>query len=393
MTAVVKLKPGRERSLRERHPWVFSGAVAALDGDPEPGATVEVRSRDGAFLARGAWSPASQIAVRVFSFDPAEEVSAAFVRGRLERAVRARGTGATEPGTACRLVHAESDGLPGLVVDRYADWLVCQATSAGAALWLDTIAETLPALVPSSGIYERSDVEVRRKEGLEERAGVLRGETPPDRVEIREGVSRYLVDLRAGHKTGFYLDQRDNRAAVGARAAGRELLNCFAYTGAFGIAALHGGAARVTNVESSVPALALAEEIVALNGFDASRVENVHGNVFEVLRSWRDAGRTFDVIVLDPPRFAESKSQIQRASRGYKDINLLALKLLRPGGTLFTFSCSSHIDAWLFERIVAAAAEDARRDVQVLARLGPPDDHPGLLGFPEGTYLKGLLCR
>jgi 23S rRNA (cytosine1962-C5)-methyltransferase len=390
---VVRLKPGRERSLRERHPWVFSGAIAAVDGEPPPGATVEVRSSDGAFLARGAWSPHSQIAIRVLSFDPAEDVARDLVARRVARAVQARGVRATRPGEACRLVHAEADGLPGLVVDRYADWLVCQATSAGAEHALPAAVAALATCVDCAGVFERSDADVRHKEGLELRTGVLHGECPPPEIEIREGPCRFLVDVHAGHKTGFYLDQSDNRAAVGALAAGGNLLNCFAYTGAFGIAALHGGASRVTNVESSAAALERAARQTVLNGFDSGRVENVQGSVFDVLRAWRDAARGFDCVVLDPPRFAESKAQVERASRGYKDVNLLALKLLRAGGLLATFSCSGHVDAWLFEQIVAGAAVDARREVQVLRRLGAADDHPGLLGFPEGSYLKGLLCR
>jgi 23S rRNA (cytosine1962-C5)-methyltransferase len=392
-TPVVRLAPGRERSLAEGHPWVFSGAVAAVEGAPPPGATVEVRAAGGALLARGAWSPASQIAVRVWTFDPGEQVSEGLFRRRLERAVRARGARVTAEGAACRLVHAESDGLPGLVVDRYAGWLVCQLTAAGVEHWKDLLVETLAALVPCEGIFERSEADVRRKEGLEPRTGVLRGAEPPDRIEIREGPCRFLVDMRAGHKTGFYLDQAENRAEVAAHAAGAEVLNAFAYTGAFAVAALHGGAVRTTDVEASASAIEEGQRHVALNGFDAARAEHVRGNVFEVLREWRDAGRRFDAVVLDPPRFAESKRQVERACRGYKDVNLLGLKLLRPGGRLFTFSCSSHVDAWLFERVVAGAAVDARRDVQILRRLGPPPDHPVSVTFPEGAYLKGLHCR
>jgi 23S rRNA (cytosine1962-C5)-methyltransferase len=390
---LVSLAPGRDRSLRERHPWVFSGAIARVEGDPAPGSSVEVRSSRGEFLARGAWSPASQLAVRVWTFDPAEAVTAEFLSARLAASVAARGAGAGAPGAACRLVHAESDGLPGLVVDRYADWLVCQISSAGAEFWREVWVAALASTVRCAGIYERSDVEIRRKEGLDLRTGALHGAEPPATVEIAEGRCRFLVDLRAGHKTGFYLDQRDNRALVAEHAAGARVLNGFAYTGAFGIAALHGGAERVVEIDSSAPALELGRRNLELNGFAAARVESLRGNAFEVLRSLRDAGREFDLAVLDPPRLAESRSQVTRASRAYKDANLLALKLLRPGGLLFTFSCSGHVDAWLFEQIVAGAALDAGRPVQVLRRLGPPADHPALLGFPEGSYLKGLLCR
>ena len=389
----VVLAPGRERSLRERHPWVFSGAVAALEGEAAPGETVEVRSTDGAFCAYGAWSPASQIAVRVWTFDAAEEVTAGLVARRVERAVGRRGALATAGALACRLVHAESDGLPGLVVDRYADWLVLQATSAGAERFKGVVLEALSALSHVSGIYERSDTDGRTKEGLPPCTGPLCGGEPPELVEIDEGPVRLLVDVRSGQKTGLYLDQRENRALVTELARGARVLNGFSYTGGFTAAALAGGAAAVTEVESSATALELSRRIVERNGFDAALVEQVQGNAFEVLRSFRDRGLTFDLVILDPPRFAESKRQLERASRGYKDINLLALKLLRPGGTVVTCSCSGHVDAWLFERIVAGAAVDARRDVQVLRRLGQPPDHPGLLGFPEGSYLKGLVGR
>lgn len=390
---VVTLAPGRERSLREHHPWVFSGAVAAVEGQPAPGATVDLRSQRGELLARGAWSPASQIAARVWTFDAAEAITGEWLRGRIARSIAARGQRATAAGQACRLVHAESDGLPGLVVDRYADWLVCQLTSAGAEAWRETIVEALGAATGCERIYERSDVEIRRKEGLEPRSGPLAGPEPPPALEIREGPCRFLVDLRAGHKTGFYLDQRENRALVREHAAGAEVLNGFSYTGAFGIAALAGGAARVVDLESSAAALEIARRNLELNGFEPARVEPLRGNAFEVLRTLRDARRRFDLAVLDPPRLAESKSQVERAARAYKDANLLALKLLRPGGLLFTFSCSGHVDPWLFERIVAGAALDAGREVQILRRLGAADDHPGLLSFPEGSYLKGLLCR
>ena len=424
MPAVI-LKPGREKSIQRRHPWIFSGAIEKVEGDPGSGETVEVRSAGGMPLALGAYSPHSQIAVRVWTFDPTESVSPAFLRARLTRALDARSTlgpdvrstgpedlppatfhpvraVAQHPGppgrdglplTAYRLVNAESDGLPGLVVDRYGEYLVCQFLSAGAEYWKREIITLLAGLLPFAGIYERSDVDVREKEGLSSATGVLAGSPPPDLVEIDEYGCRFAVDVRRGHKTGFYLDQRDNRALVREYAEGREVLNCFAYTGAFGVWALKGGAVEVTNVESSAAALDLARRNVELNGLDASRVENVAGDVFHVLRQYRDARRQFDLIVLDPPKFAESRSQIETASRGYKDINLLAFKLLRPGGVLFTFSCSGLITPDLFQKIVAGAALDAGRDVQIVRRLTQAPDHPVALNFPEGAYLKGLVCR
>ena len=397
--ATVTLKVGREKSLQRRHPWIFSGAIERVDGDPALGATVAVRGPAGDLLGWGAWSPHSQIAVRVWTFDPAVEIGPAFFRERLQSAMAARQPLHTDPQlNAYRLVNAESDGLPGLVVDRYADYLVCQFLSAGADAWkaeiVAVLAEVAPAFMGSvAGIYERSDVDVRAKEGLAPRTGGLSGIEPPTLLTVQEYGCQFQVDVHAGHKTGFYLDQRENRRWLADYAAGAEVLNCFAYTGGFGVWALRGGAQRVTNVDTSAPALALAESNLKLNGFDPARAEHVMGDVFAVLRRYRDSRRTFDVIVLDPPKFAESRAQMDGATRGYKDINLLALKLLRPGGTLFTFSCSGLITPDLFQKIVAGAAEDAGREAQIVRRLSQGPDHPVALSFPEGEYLKGLVVR
>jgi 23S rRNA (cytosine1962-C5)-methyltransferase len=388
----IVLKAGREKSVLRRHPWIFSGAVAKVTGQPESGDTVEIRAADGTPLAVGAYSPQSQIVVRVWDFEAATPITPDFFRGRLERALSMRRT-LSAPSTAGRLVNAESDGLPGLVVDRYGDFLVCQFLSAGAERWKSEVVGLLGELAPCQGIYERSDVNVREKEGLSPATGVLAGSAPGDLLEIEEGGCRFWVDVKRGHKTGFYLDQRENRAIVGELARGREVLNCFAYTGSFGVYALRGGATRVTNVEASTPSLELARRNLELNGLDPGLAENVEGDVFQVLRRYRDARRQFDLIVLDPPKFAESHSQIERATRGYKDINLLALKLLRPGGLLATFSCSGLVTPDLFQKIVAGAALDAGRDAQILRRLSQAPDHPVALNFPEGEYLKGLICR
>jgi 23S rRNA (cytosine1962-C5)-methyltransferase len=392
--AGVVLKAGAEKAVRRRHPWLFSGAIAYCDEQPASGETVDVLADDGTWLARGAWSPTSQIRVRLWTWREDEPIDAAWLRARVARALAARGPAALDAATACRLVHAESDGLPGIVVDRYADVLVLQLLSAGAEVWRDALVAALRELVPGAAtLYERSDVDVREKEGLPPVTGLLAGAEPPPLVTITESAYRFLVDVRAGHKTGFYLDQRDNRAAVAALAAGREVLNCFSYTGGFGVAALAGGAARVTDVETSAPALALARQAHELNGLDAGRYEQLEGDVFRVLRTFRDSRRRFDLIVLDPPKFAESKHQLEGAARGYKDINLLACKLLRPGGLLVTFSCSGVLDRELFQKIVADAALDAGRDAQIVARLAQGADHPVALTFPEGDYLKGLVCR
>jgi 23S rRNA (cytosine1962-C5)-methyltransferase len=390
----VVLKAGREKSAARRHPWVFSGAVDRVEGGaPASGETVTVCAADGEPLAVGAYSPQSQIVVRAWDFDAATPIGPEFFRGRLKQALemrRALGGGADLTG---RLVNAESDGLPGLVVDRYGDYVVCQFLSAGAERWKKEIVSRLAELTPARGIYERSDVDVREKEGLAPVSGVLAGEAPPELLEIDENGCRFWVDVVRGHKTGFYLDQRENRTIVGRLSAGREVLNCFAYTGGFGIYALRGGAGRVTNVEASAAALGLAQRNAELNGLDLSRLENVEGDVFQVLRRYRDARGQFDLIVLDPPKFAESHSQVERATRGYKDINLLALKLLRPGGLLAAFSCSGLITPDLFQKIVAGAALDAGREAQILRRLSQSPDHPVALNFPEGEYLKGLIVR
>ena len=392
--ASVILKSGREKALRRRHPWIFSGAIAAVEGSPKSGETVEILAQERTRLARGAYSPRSQITVRVWTFNPDEEITPAFFRERLKRAIAYRRT-LTESKdlTAVRLVHSESDGLPGLIVDRYGNFLVCQFMAAGSEYWKQEIVAQIKDLIPCAGIYERADLDVREKEGLPRSTGVLAGDAPPDLIEIQEGECRFLVDILHGHKTGFYLDQRDNRALAAEYARGREVLNGFAYTGGFGVCALKGGAARVTNVESSSDALTLAMRNVELNGLNAAQVENVAGDVFQVLRQYRDSRREFDLIVLDPPKFAESMSQIESAGRGYKDINLLAFKLLRSGGVLFTFSCSGLLAPELFQKIVAGAALDAGREAQIIQRLAQAPDHPTLLSFPEGSYLKGLVCR
>ncbi|MEW6078134.1 MAG: class I SAM-dependent methyltransferase [Thermodesulfobacteriota bacterium] len=390
----IHLKKGRESSLRRRHPWVFSGALARLPRDVSPGETVDLLSHDGKFLARGAISPASQITIRVWTFEPDQPVDEAFFRQQLAAAVRRRDRlRQTWPATGLRLVNAESDGLPGLIVDQYGEFLVVQFLSAGAEFWKQTITDQLGALVPCQGIYERSDAAVRSKEGLASAKGVLAGDPPPEFVPFEEGDLKFLADVVNGHKTGFYLDQRENRRLVSAFSRGAEVLNCFAYSGGFGLYALRGGAATLTNVETSGPALDLINRHLAANGLDNAPVENEAADVFDLLRRYFREGRRFDLIVLDPPKFAESRSQINRAARGYKDIALLAFRLLRPGGVLFTFSCSGLMDPALFQKITADAALDAGRSARIIARMSQAEDHPVALCFPEGAYLKGLVCQ
>jgi 23S rRNA (cytosine1962-C5)-methyltransferase len=393
MTDII-LHPHRDFSVLRRHPWIFSGAVARVDGSPAPGETVRVLSSDGAPLGTGAFSPESQIRVRMWSFDPGAVIDEAFVSERLACAVGARSVFLADGATnAFRLVNAEADGVPGLIADRYGDWIVCQFTTAGAEKWKAGIVAALQRLFPCRGVYERSDVDVRAREGLSQTSGVLAGEPPPDRIEIVENDCRYHVDVRAGHKTGFYLDQRDNRERIKRYATGGDVLNAFSYTGGFGIAAVAAGASSVTHVDLSAEALELAKANTALNTCHVEVSSFIQGNVFEVLRKFRDAGRSFDVVILDPPKFAESKGNLMKAARGYKDINLLGIKLLRPGGVLATFSCSGLMTPELFHKVVSDAAVDAKRDIQVISRLQQADDHPEGLCFPEGLYLKGFLCR
>lgn len=389
----VQLAPKRERSLLRRHPWVYSGAIAALRGDPVPGATVDVFSADGQCLGRGAFSPQSQITVRVWTFDEGETVDEAFFERRVAAAVAARARRWSPPDrSAVRLLHGESDGLPGIVVDRYGDVLVAQFLTAGAEHWKREVAQALGRVVPGCSVYERSDAPSRALEGLQPACGLLCGTEPPERIDVSWAGLRFSVDVRGGHKTGAYLDQADTIPRVGALAAGREVLDCFCYTGGFSLAALAGGASRVTSVDSSADALAGLARHIEANGLDTSRCEPVCADVFEALRGLRDRGRSFDLIVLDPPKFADSKGHVERACRAYKDINLLAFKLLRPGGLLATFSCSGSVEPELFQKVVADAALDAKRFARMVDRYSQAEDHPVSLAFPEGFYLKGLLC-
>ena len=385
------LKKGRDKSLRRRHPWIFSGAVEKVNGKPGAGETVELLE-GGKKLAQAAYSPKSQIRARVWTFDPAEPVDAGFFRGRIQKAIALReALPAAKHTNALRLVHGESDGLPGLVVDRYADVLVAQFLAAGVERWRDPILDALNELSGCEAIFERSDAEVRKLEGLEARVGFARGNRNAARCPIIEYGLNFRVDVEQGQKTGFFLDQRENRQRVRALAAGREVLDGFSYTGGFSVAALAGGAKRVTAIESSAAALEVAKENLAANPLDASKVDFVQADVFAQLRTLRDQNAKFGLIVLDPPKFAPSAAQVQKAARAYKDINLWALKLLAPGGLLATFSCSGGVSAELFQSIVAGAALDAGGDAKIIERFGAAADHPVALEFPEGEYLKGLL--
>jgi 23S rRNA (cytosine1962-C5)-methyltransferase len=386
----ITLREGKERSLLKRHPWVFQGSVAK--GKADLGETVRVEADDGRFLAWASYSPNSMIRVRAWSFDEAERIDAAFFERRIARALALRARLPIES-DGVRLVHGEADGLPGLIVDRYGDTLSAQFLSAGTQRWKATIADLLLAATGLQRLYERSDSGVRKLEGLEPETGWLRGDGATE-LTIREHGWKLTVDVAEGHKTGFYLDQRDNRRrfADAVRHFGvKRVLNCYCYTGGFSVAALAGGAERVTSVDSSAPALARASAHVALNGYDAARHEVLDADVNQTLRDALRQGRSYDAIVLDPPKFAPTAAHAERAARAYKDINRLAFKLLEPGGLLFTFSCSGGVGAELFHKIVAGAGLDAGADGIVYERLGAAPDHPMTVTFPEGEYLKGLV--
>ncbi len=386
------LKKGREKALLRRHPWVFSGAIQSVEGNPGTGETIEIRDAHGQFLAWGAYSPSSQIRARVWSWEQTEEINQTFFQNRILQAAQLRDEWIDKTTTtAYRLIHAESDNLPGLVVDRYNNTLIMQILSAGVEHWRDQIVESLASLDGIGCIYERSDVTVRDLEGLPERTGLLFGELPKQPMIIKENDLQFLVDLATGQKTGFYLDQRDNRQFCRGIAKDKSVLNCFAFTGGFSVYALAGNAESVLSIDSSEEALHLGKENVILNRGNLDKTEWITGDVFDELRTLRDQGRQFDMVILDPPKFAPTAAQAKKAARGYKDINLYGFKLLKPGGVLMTFSCSGGIDAPFFQKIVADAALDAEVDAKIIYRLNQAADHPTHLPFPEGSYLKGLV--
>jgi 23S rRNA (cytosine1962-C5)-methyltransferase len=389
------LHPDKERSVFRRHPWLFAGSVAHLKGRANPGDTVEVLADDGRPLGRAAWSPKSQIRARMWSFDPDETIDDAFFKRRVALAVARREALPELRGQdGLRLIHAESDGLPGIIADRYGDTVVIQLTSTGAEKWRKAIVGALVKVTGCARIYERSDSDVRGMEGLEPVTGWVHGEAPAEPVSIMENGVRLGIDVEGGHKTGFYLDQRDNRRLLGELSAGKTVLNCFCYTGGFSLQALAGGAANVLSIDSSGPALDRARANLALNReLPADRAEWLEADVFEALRTFRKEGRTFDLIVLDPPKFAPSAAHAERAARAYKDINLQGFKLLNPGGLMMTYSCSGGIGLELFQKIVAGASLDAGRDARIVKRLAGAADHPIGLAYPEGEYLKGLLVQ
>ena len=393
MAKTVYLLRGKEKSLRRLHPWIFSGAISKVTGSPESGETVEVVDADGQWLALGAWSPISKIRVRIWSFNPSDEPGFLYFVNRLALALEWRKKYMLNDSiTAYRWINGEVDGFPGLIVDRYADFLVCQFLSTAAEFWKADIVKALIQIGQPTGIYERSDSNSRKLEGYESQTGLIYGQEPPENIIISDGICRYLVDVRNGHKTGFYLDQRLNRSRVSAYAHNASVLNCFSYTGAFGISALQAGARHITNVDSSKNALEIARKNMELNGFSADACTCVEANVFDILRKSYNENQLYDMVILDPPKFADSRRQVPDACKGYKDINRLAIQALRPGGILATFSCSGAIDRDIFQQTVAFAAMDAGRPAVILEHLGQSPDHPFSTAFPEGFYLKGLIA-
>ena len=388
-SASLHLKADRDRSMKRGHPWILSGAVAKVDGDPQPGDTDRIIAANGPELATASYSPFSALRARVWSFDPTVEITAGFIAETINKAVAQRNT---DPDLAhtCRVIFGDSDGLPGLTVDRYGEVAVMEISSVGIERWRDAVVSTLMRIDGITCVYERSEGADREREGLTVRNGLAAGVLPA-KIYAIEGNEKYIVNVEEGHKTGFYIDQRDSRKLVASLAPGLRVLNVFGYTGSFGIVAAKNGATSVTTVESSGPALELAKQNAELNGVDVGEV--IEGDAFEVLRRMRDRRAEFDLIILDPPKYSASAKHIERATRKYKDINLVGIKLLAPGGKLMTFSCSQSMDTDLFQKVVAGAAVDAKRDLRIVRRLGQPVDHPVHLHFPESEYLKGLLLQ
>ncbi|MCI0712955.1 MAG: class I SAM-dependent methyltransferase [Chloroflexi bacterium] len=395
-TAVITLHPKATKNTERRHPWLFSGAVRSVDGKPADGDIVRIHLHDGQPVGLGYFNNQSNIRVRVLTWDINETIDDGWWANRLQASIARR----TPLPNAARLVNAENDYLPGLIVDKYDGWLVLQSLSMGIETRKTMLAGLLAELLDVRGMYERSDIEIRSKEGLPaDTMGVLWGEAPPETITIEENGHQLLVDVYTGHKTGFYLDQRENRLQLREwlklLPASDEMtvLNTFSFTGGFTVAALAGGVKRAISIDSSAEAIDLARANVEMNGFAVNEEDFIQANVFDVLRDYRDEGQQFDLIILDPPKFARHAKQVQSASRGYKDINWLAFRLLKPGGYLWTFSCSNAVDMDLFQKIVFGAIIDAEREGQIVGRLQAASDHPVALTFPEGAYLKGLVCR
>lgn len=395
MESKIILHESRDKSLKRKHPWIFSKAIKEVVNEPSNGADINIYDCNNNFLAVAAYSPNSQIRARVWSFNKDEKIDKVFFKAKILKAYEARKLMLEVTAmSACRIIAAESDSIPGLIVDMYNNYPVLEVLSAGTEFHLKEIVAALREVFPEHNIYERSDVEVRKKEGLELRKGVIFGENPPTEIEITENENmKLLVDIENGHKTGYYLDQRDNRAALAKYCKGKSVLNCFSYTGGFSLYALKGRALKVANVDVSQRALDTAKRNIVLNHLDPGRVKFIKEDVFKFLRNEKAKNNKYDVIVLDPPKFAESRGQLDKACRGYKDINMLAASIINPGGYLMTYSCSGHMTPDLFQKVVADAILDANREGQIVEYLQQASDHPISTAYPEGLYLKGLVVR
>jgi 23S rRNA (cytosine1962-C5)-methyltransferase len=392
--AEIILKPGREKSVLRHHPWIFSGAIAHIDGDVKSGETIDVYSADRQWLACGAYSHKSQIKVRIWSWQQTETINKTFIYNRIHRAINSRlSLHDLGDSNAYRLVHGESDGLPGLIVDRYDEVIVVQYLSTGVEYWRGVIIDAIEEVTGTGKFYERSDVDVRALEGLQPRTGALGKGSIPDSVTIREHGINYQVNIATGHKTGFYLDQRNNRLIIRSLVEGKDILDCFSYTGGFALNASVGKARSILALDESAEALGLIHSNCRLNKIEPDDIQLEKGDVFKILRRLRDSAKSYDLVILDPPKFAPTAAQVQRAARGYKDINLLAMKLLRENGILVTFSCSGGVSLDLFNKIIAGAALDSGCEFQTIGQLHQAADHPIATNFPEGAYLKGLILR
>ncbi len=391
----VKLKKGKEKAVKQLHPWVFSGAIERVNGSPENGELVVVTDSSDAFLAYGFYNQQSRVAVRLLEWEEANTLNEQWWRNRIRSAVQGRKTLMADPDTnTFRLIFSEADFLPGLIVDQYSDFLSVQILSSGIDRNLPVILDELCQLIKPTGILDRSDASARNHEGLNDSSGgLLYGVEPPEFVRVKENGIIYDVNIASGQKSGFYCDQRDNRKIVAAYAVGKTVLDCFSYSGGFGLNALMQNAEAVTSVDSSALAIETLKRNLGLNNFGERRHRQIQSDVNKQLRAFRESGEQFDLIILDPPKYAPSRSAAAKASRAYKDLNRLAMLLLNQGGLLATFSCSGAIDIAAFKQILAWAALDAGKQVQFIRQFSQPDDHPIRSSFPEGEYLKGLLCR
>lgn len=390
----VRLKKGKEKAVRQLHPWIFSGAIEHIKGKPENGDIVDVRDHSGEFLAKGFYNDQSRVAVRLLEWNEEVTIDESWWRMRIKRAVSARKDLLSAAGTnTYRLIFSEADFLPGLIVDRYADYLSVQILTSGIEKVKGIIVDELAGLLNVKGVFDRSDASARAHDGMDASFGILYGEEPPQFVEVIENGLKYHINIAEGQKSGFFCDQRENRRIVAGYAADKRMLDCFSYSGGFTLNALKNGAAEVISVDSSALAVETLKQNISLNSFGEAKHTAVQSDVNKYLRVLREEGQKFDIIVLDPPKYAPSRSSLDKASRAYKDLNRMAMGLLNSGGLLATFSCSGAVDISHFKQILAWAALDAGKEIQYIYQFCQPEDHPVRSSFPEGEYLKGLFCR